>query len=393
MYCVARNATEKKLAEKKVEEAERQKIESRVLFELFMKNSPLVAWITDIEGVMHYMNPIYLETYGFSENDCGKSIFELFKPEEANDYFQNNIQVIYGGKAIGTLEPAHKADGSKQTLNVVKFPIYHSNVVMCGGWAIDITEQKNLQQELEASNSHKDKLLSVIAHDLRNPLSGCVSLLDIILSNYDAYSREELYQDLQLIQKQSSNSFNLLEELLLWARNQLNKVDYRPEQVDFEKEIKQTLELLHQQLTEKQISVNFDFKSFETIFCDANMFRTIVRNLVSNAIKFSPAGSCISIHAVQKADDIEFSIIDQGSGIDQNILNNILKGKSNHSTFGTKGEKGSGLGLHITKDFIERNGGKLWAVSALGSGSTFFFNLPIFDHSKSNIYFSKEITI
>lgn len=149
MYCVARNATEKKVAEEKLKAAERKTHQSKQVFELFMKNSPLVAWITDIEGVMQYMNPIYLQTYGLSENHIGQSIFDIFDKATANEYFQNNLKVINNNHAIETIEHAQGVDGSPQILKIVKFPIFHGSVVMCAGWAIDITTEAVLKKQLE----------------------------------------------------------------------------------------------------------------------------------------------------------------------------------------------------------------------------------------------------
>ena len=127
---------------------EKSLFESRLLFEQFMQNSPLVSWLTDAHGTMHYMNPVYLDTYGFSEKDLGKSIFEMYDAQIAVDCHMNNHQVIKTGKAIETIEKGIRSNGVAQVLKVYKFPLLVNNQVMVGGWAVDITDQVELQERL-----------------------------------------------------------------------------------------------------------------------------------------------------------------------------------------------------------------------------------------------------
>ncbi len=144
MYCVAKDATEKKELEKSI-------FKSKALFETFMSNSPLVGWITDENCIMHYMNPIYLKTYGFTENDYGKSIYDIFPKQIAVDYHINNLKVIKEGKAIQIIEKGLTENGKEQVLKIFKFPLQIDGVNMVAGWAVDITEETELQHALTKS--------------------------------------------------------------------------------------------------------------------------------------------------------------------------------------------------------------------------------------------------
>ena len=151
LYGVVKDITAKKemgRLEQKAEVIEQTLFQSRLLFEQFMQNSPLVAWLTDRRGVMRYMNPVYLKTYGFTEADFGKSIYEMFTAQMAIDYHFSNQEVIKTGKAVETIEKGVKANGEKQVLKIYKFPLQVDNQTMVGGWAVDITDQVELQEKL-----------------------------------------------------------------------------------------------------------------------------------------------------------------------------------------------------------------------------------------------------
>ena len=150
-YGVVKDITAKKeigRLEQKAESVEQDLFQSRQLFEQFMQNSPLVAWLADARGTMHYMNPVYMETYGFKEEDFGKSIYELFPAQIAVDYHINNQQVLKSAEAIEVVEKGVKANGEKQVLKIYKFPLMVNNHRMVGGWAVDITDQVELQEKL-----------------------------------------------------------------------------------------------------------------------------------------------------------------------------------------------------------------------------------------------------
>lgn len=151
LYGVVKDITAKKEVgrlEQKAEIIEQNLFQSRLLFEKFMQNSPLVAWLTDQRGVMQYMNPVYLETYGFTEADFGRSIYEMFQAQIAIDYHFNNQQVIKTGQAVETIEKGVKANGDIQVLKIYKFPLQLNNQIMIGGWGVDITDQVKLQEKL-----------------------------------------------------------------------------------------------------------------------------------------------------------------------------------------------------------------------------------------------------
>ncbi|MEX0771313.1 MAG: HAMP domain-containing sensor histidine kinase [Balneolaceae bacterium] len=235
---------------------------------------------------------------------------------------------------------------------------------------------KKLNQELTELNRYKDKLFSVIAHDLRNPVAGLVGLMDMIHDEFESLSAENLFEYLTTLRRNSKNTYKLLEDLLQWARSQYEQLILEPTLLNIADTTDEVINNLANQAGEKEISLQNKISEDLWIEADENMLKTILRNLVSNAIKFSSAGDSVKIKAAKRQEEIRISIIDEGKGIKKENQNKILTKSVTYTTRGTNGEKGSGLGLDLCLDFVERHGGELQFESEPGKGSTFTVILP-----------------
>lgn len=236
---------------------------------------------------------------------------------------------------------------------------------------------KRIKQELENTIESRDTLYSVIAHDLRSPLGSLKMMNNAILMMVDkSQVSNEVYEMLQMMNKTSEEIFLLLDNLLKWAKNRLNKQSMYRQQVDINSIVSSTAEIFIPMATQKGVSLSIQGMDKELMgFVDIDMLKTIVRNLISNAVKFSYDKGIIAISSKIEGDFVIISVKDSGKGIKKDDQVKLLKQNTHFTSYGTNNEKGSGLGLMLCKDFVELHGGKLWFESEEGKGTTFFFSL------------------
>lgn len=240
-----------------------------------------------------------------------------------------------------------------------------------------VNEKVKLQnQELHELNATKDKFFSIISHDLKGPLNSLTSFSGLLINHIESLSKEEIQMMAKDLDKSVKNLFALLENLLEWSRSQTGNIDFKPEVFQLTNLLENNRELLQMQAQTKQIALVNETKTACQVKADKNSISTVIRNLLSNAIKFTPQGGTVSIEAKQMANEIRVSIKDTGVGMSAAILNKLFRIDTKHSTKGTADEKGTGLGLILCKDFIEKNGGRIWVESEIDNGSTFYFTLP-----------------
>jgi len=248
---------------------------------------------------------------------------------------------------------------------------------------LQIEEQSQLinsqNQELKELNRTKDKFFSIIGHDLGNQFNIIVGFSEMLVSGFKNLDASKLEYHLSNIYKSSRHAHDLLENLLTWAKMQTKTIQYNPQAFLIQEKITESLELLEGAYTKKNIQIKVNAKEKIQIFADVNMFSTVFRNLVGNAIKFTPEDGKIAIHLIKKSDFCEIMVKDSGVGIATEDIQKIFRIDSNHSTLGTNGEKGTGLGLVLCKEFIEKHNGKIWVESVVGKGSQFIFTLPLND--------------
>ena len=237
------------------------------------------------------------------------------------------------------------------------------------------SEQIFTQKELLLqSNFSKDKLFSIISHDLRSPINSLQGALGILQEGL--LSEEEVKNVSKTLLRKVQNTGYFLNNLLYWAKSQMGGIVVNPEKINLKTISEINTQLLASISDEKNISIINNIKLNIFSFADENMVDLVIRNLIENAIKFTPANGEININAVVKNSDILISIEDSGDGIKEEDLPKLFDTETHFSTYGTSNEKGTGLGLTLCKDFIEKNKGQIWVESRYGKGSTFYFTLP-----------------
>lgn len=232
-------------------------------------------------------------------------------------------------------------------------------------------------EKLQDANQTKEKFLSIIGHDLKNPFNSVLGLSNLVIDQWKSLDDEERFQISNEINSSSQSLYELLDNLLIWSRTQTSNVTRVPLKFDINENIYQIYEIYKNQANFKNINVRLEVSGVKNVFADPNMISTVIRNLLSNALKFTHEGGQIVIRSQSKADMVEFSISDNGKGILPEDLKRIFKDTGHHTTKGTSNETGSGLGLLLAKDFINRNKGLIWVESKPGKGSLFTFTLPV----------------
>lgn len=243
-----------------------------------------------------------------------------------------------------------------------------------------VREQNSKLQELNAT---KDKFFSIISHDLKGPLNSLTSFSGLLINHTDSLSKDEIKMLAKDLDKSLKNLFALLENLLEWSRSQTGNIEFKPEAFDIAGLLKQNQELLLQQAQNKKISIVLEGESNVVINAHRNSVNTVVRNLVSNAIKFTPAEGRITLKTSISDNKVIVSISDNGVGMSKEVMDKLFRIDTKHTTKGTADEKGTGLGLILCKEFIEKNGGRIWVDSVVSKGSTFSFELPL---ERSNVF-------
>lgn len=243
------------------------------------------------------------------------------------------------------------------------------------GTHTDISQQKQQEIELRNLNATKDKLFSIIAHDLRSPFNSILGLSELAVDKIKNKKYDALEKYCSMVQQATQQTFTLLNNLLDWSRVQTGRIKFTPENIALYETAIDIVALLQTNITQKNIELSFVINENLIIFADRLMLETIIRNLLSNAIKFTPKSGNITIKAIEKENVIQISIQDSGIGISNENIKKLFNIETNYTTYGTEKEKGSGLGLLLCKEFVERHNGKIWVESSEGQGSIFFFTI------------------
>lgn len=254
-----------------------------------------------------------------------------------------------------------------------------SSMVIDITWAIMffVIYNQKLTLQLKNVNSQKDKFFSILAHDLRNPFNNILGYSLLTLNNLRIYDINKIEEHIHVIYKMSKQTYNLLEEILMWAKSQSGNIFYSPQELSFITVCQEIIETLKVSAIAKNITIN-NFDTNKTyLSADENMLKTILRNLISNAIKFTHQNGTINIFTETSGSNAIIIISDNGVGIDKNNIEKLWEITSHYSTTGTADEKGTGFGLILCKEFVEKHGGKIWVESELGKGSNFKFTMPL----------------
>lgn len=236
-----------------------------------------------------------------------------------------------------------------------------------------LAEQKEV---LEKLNADKDKMFSIVAHDLRSPMGNFKAMLENLSDKPELYDKNRRQKVLQALNEMAKNTYDLLENLLNWSKTQMGAINFEPGVIEILPIIKEVLKLAEPLAQKKNIDIKIKIQPSLTVFADANMVRTIFRNLLMNAIKFTDMLGNIEVVSQETDHSIQFGVKDNGVGLTPQTRELLFTNNYLQTSLGTHNEKGSGLGLLLCKEFVSINQGKIWVESVCGKGSSFYFTLP-----------------
>lgn len=369
---IATDITEKKLLE-----------EQLLLKNYALDNSANAIGMADLKGNTIYVNNAFVKLWGFKNKTeiIGVHFSEFSTKEKtAQEAYETNMR----GEVFISEDEAVRRDGNTINYIVSASMVMHLQKPLClMAVFTDITERKlqeNIQKENEEKliklNNDKDKFFSIISHDLRSPFNGMMGLLDIMVDDYDDFTDEERLKMIQSSHSSAVKAYNLLTDLLSWARLQTNKIEIEKETIKLAEILNTNISLFISDAEKKEISILNKVDQNIQLKLDVNSLTTIIRNLLVNAIKFTPDGGLIEFDIKQMQNGVELSIKDSGVGMSEDTINKLFRLEESISLPGTNNEKGTGLGLTICNDLVALNGWKMNIESQLGKGSVFRILIP-----------------
>ncbi len=361
----------------------KQQIEINKAKELYLKifeDFPALIWRSRLDKLCDYFNKTWLDFTGRSfEQEFGYGWAEGVHPDDFDFCVQIYVNAFDKHEAFLMEYRLKNEAGEYRWIRDFGRPFYDLDNTFLGyiGSCYDITEIKNNELKLIELNATKDKFFSIIAHDLRNPFNHILGNVELLIENYDELDDCKRKQFVEKVYSSSKNAFNLLENLLEWSRTQSNTIAFKPEPVNLLYICNEVTENLAPLAAAKNIQVGIVAVPIVNLYSDLNMIKTVLRNLVSNAIKYTNQNGNIDISAEICENNVTITVSDNGVGIDPRHMNHLFDIQDKMPRKGTAGEKGTGLGLIICKEFIEKHKGKIWVESEPGRGSNFKFTIPL----------------
>lgn len=353
-----------------------------------IKQSPASVVITNLDGIIEYVNPKFTKVTGYSyEEAIGKNPNILKTDYTVSGDYKEMWKKISSGETWRGEFLNKRKDGSHfwELASISPIIDEKGNIIKYIAVKEDITERKKTEEALKRSekeliqaNATKNVFFSIIAHDLKGPVGNFTQLLDLLKDNFNDISNEEKLDYLNILSGLSLKTNNLLDDLLLWARIQMNTLEFSIEKMNLKALVQSSIEIVEEKANEKNIKIKCKVDNISLEINESSL-KTVIRNLLSNAIKFSKRNTQIEINSrlLPEESMVEISVKDYGVGIPKEYKDKLFKIESTFSTYGTEKEKGTGLGLILCKDLIEKNGGHIWAESKKNEGSTFYFTIPL----------------
>ncbi|MDP4266454.1 MAG: ATP-binding protein [Bacteroidota bacterium] len=374
--------------EKEKEKAEKEIIRLKERLELALQSAKMGLWDWDLRNNYKTWDKGMFSLYEM-DKDSVKNAHEIWEdtihPEDKNHCINKLKKTIHEGKEHDTEFRIILSNGNIKYIKSFGKIIRdkNGNPERIVGINYDITESKNhlrqlvsYTEELKEANIIKDKFFSIVAHDLKGPFTVLMSYVDLIQKNIYNKKIHDIRDDLKIIHKVAQNTYSLLENLLVWAGAQTKGIKFNPEQIKLFELIEETLILMESHAIEKGIKLFIEIDKDYSMSADKNMLQTVIRNIISNAIKFTYPNGEVRISAKSSKDQHLISIKDNGTGMEKEDIEKLFKIDQKFHKYGTKEEKGTGLGLIICKEFIEKHGGNILVESKVGVGSNFKIAIP-----------------
>lgn len=359
--------------------------ESQDRWKFALEGSGDGVWDWNVQTNEIYFSKQWKAMLGFEENEISNNFDEWSKRVHPDDIEKcyADIQLHLDGKLpfYSTIHRELCKDGSyKWILDRGKIVSYDENnkPIKMVGTHTDLTKRKEMENQLVKLNADKDLFISILAHDLKSPFNSILGFLNLLEKNVQNYDIEKTKKFLNLINSSAKNTFKLLEDILIWGRSNSGKLPFKQEKLSLSDSCREVIENFELTTKNKNCSINYFSKEEILVFADNNMLHTILRNLISNAIKFTNENGKISVNAAHDNSTATITVSDNGVGISPDMLSELFDITEKISTEGTSGEKGTGLGLLLCKEFVEKHGGKIWVESEFGKGSNFKFTLPLY---------------
>jgi PAS domain S-box-containing protein len=357
------------------------------LFRLSFENANIGMCLVDLKGNLFKVNSQMASIFGYSTdeleqmnvNDIAHSDFKVVSPEFIKNATngttsQTKFEKSYFHKNGSIVCCLVRSSLIKDEKNNPLFFISHIQ---------DITDKKIAESilldqkvELQKLNSEKDKFFSILAHDLMNPFNSIINFSNLLEEHVKNKDHDEIEEISKIIHRSSHRTMNLLVNLMEWSQSKTGRIEFTPTLFDIEELFNEVILLFFEIAKQKNITIQKTISINKPIFADKNMLSTVIRNLISNAIKYTNVGGTISIVAHENNTILDVSISDNGIGIELERIQKLFHLNEIHSTLGTEREKGTGLGLILCKEFIEKHNGKIWMESAIEKGSIINFSIP-----------------
>jgi PAS domain S-box-containing protein len=329
--------------------------------------------IADMNGYFIRLNKQWEKTLGYSLEELNYTRFlDYIHPEDMQKTVDAISTLSNNKTVLGFVNRYRCKDGSYKWIEWRSAPLGELIYAV----ARDITERMNYEKQLNELNATKDKFFSIIAHDLRNPFNLLLGLSEMLIEKSIEKDLDKIEEFSKLIHSASERTFDLLENLLQWSRSQTDKIELLPKYLPLKRIVNDVVRILEMHATQKNIKIQILIEDSIMVYADDNLLKTILRNLISNAIKYTRQGGQVFIKGNDKKTETEITIIDTGVGIETEVISNLFKIASVITTEGTAKEKGSGLGLVLCREFIEKHNGSIKVESQPGEGSKFIFTLP-----------------
>lgn len=348
---------------------------------------PDLIWLKNKDGIYLSCNAMFERFFGAKGVDIiGKTDYDFVDRELADFFRMNDRNAMESGKPTTNEEWITFADnGQRILLETIKTPMYDLSGDLIGilGIGRDITERKLAETEITTKNkeliqahAEKDKFFSIIAHDLRSPFNSFLGLTQIMAEEWPTLTAKQVQEIASSMKNSATNLHRLLENLLEWSRIQQGLIPFNPNIVQLLPLISESISTAMEPARNKGIIITYNIPDNLNIYADKHILQTVIRNLVSNAVKFTPRGGTIKLTAKATNDNcVEISVEDSGIGMSREMVDNLFKLDVQIRRKGTEEEPSTGLGLMLCKEFIEKHGGKLWVESKEGKGSIFYFTI------------------